>query len=136
VDARPGEQFEGSVFLISPSVVTATRSFNVAARVLNPEGKLKANSFARGELLLEKDVPTAVVPVDAVVNFAGISKVYVISNNVALGREIKAGRVNADRLEVLAGLKQGEPVAASGTAKLFDGAKVRVLAPQTETAAQ
>jgi membrane fusion protein (multidrug efflux system) len=126
VDAWPGEKFEGNVNLISPSVNTATRAFNFGARVKNAGGKLKANTYARGELVLAQNVPTPVVPLDAIVNFAGVTKVFVIADGAARGREVSIGRVKNGVQEVLTGLQTGELVAVSGLGKLYDGAKVRV----------
>src|SRR6185503_14706431 len=83
VDAYPGEKFEGKVFLISPQVNTTTRAFAFGALVQNPDRKLRASTFARGELILERNVATPVVPLDAVVSFVGISKVYVVENGVS-----------------------------------------------------
>ncbi len=126
VDACPGETFNGTVYLVSPSVSTANRSFNVGARVANADRKLKANTFARGELVLERAVPTPVIPLEAVISFAGVTKVFVVENDSAHSREIKTGRVKDGRQEVLAGLKPGDMVAITGTTKLYENAKVRV----------
>jgi membrane fusion protein (multidrug efflux system) len=126
VDAWPGQPFEGKVYLISPQVNTATRAFAFGALVQNPERKLKASTFARGELILERAVPTPVVPLDAVVNFAGVTKVFVVEQGAARSRDVQVGRIRDDRQEILAGLKAGEMVVVSGQSKLFDGAKVRV----------
>jgi membrane fusion protein (multidrug efflux system) len=126
VDAYPGEKFEGKVFLISPQINTTTRAFAFGALVQNAERKLRANTFARGELILEKSVQTTVVPLDAVVNFVGISKVFVVENGIAKAREVQVGRVIANKQEVLSGVKRGDSIIVSGQSKLFDGAKVRV----------
>lgn len=126
VDAHPGTTFEGKVYLISPEVSTATRGFNVGALVRNKEGLLKASSFARGELIMRDRVPTPLVPYEAIVNFAGVTKVYVIADGAARSRNVRAGRILGTRQEVLEGLRQGELVAISGQTKLFEGAKVRV----------
>jgi membrane fusion protein, multidrug efflux system len=126
VDAYPNETFEGRVYLISPAVNTTTRGFNFGALVQNRERKLKANSFARGELLLEKGAPMPLIPLDCVVSFAGITKVFVIDNGVARVRVVQTGRIRDGFQEVLSGLKEGEVVAVSGQTKLFEGAKVRV----------
>jgi membrane fusion protein, multidrug efflux system len=135
VDAFPGECFEGRVYLISPSVNTATRSFNLAARVLNPDRKIKANTFARGELILDRAVPTPVIPIEAVINFAGVTKVFVIENDAARSRAIQLGRIKEGRQEVLEGLKPGELVALTGTTKLYENAKVRIQATATNSVA-
>jgi membrane fusion protein (multidrug efflux system) len=127
VDAFPGESFEGKVHLISPLVSTSTRSFNLGALVANPTRKLKASSFARGEILLEKDVSVATVPLEAVLNFAGVTKVFVIQGDVARSQEVKIGRILAGRQEIISGLRTGEKVAISGLTRLFENAKVRQL---------
>jgi RND family efflux transporter MFP subunit len=136
VDAWPGEEFTGKVFLVSPSVNSATRTFGVAARVPNEPGRLKANTFASGRIILQQQVATPVVPVEAVVSFAGVTKVYVISNNVASLREVKTGRVHGSNQEILDGLRQGEQVATSGTTRLYDGATVRLKDAAVKTSAQ
>lgn len=124
VDNYPGETFAGNVYLISPAVNTASRAFNVAASVANPAHKLKANSFARGSLLLERNVPTPVIPLEAVVNFAGVTKVFVVENELVKGRTLQVGRIQASRQEVVSGLKLGETVVVTGQTKLYDGAKI------------
>ena len=126
VDAFGTNQFKGKVYLISPQVNTTTRAFAFGALVQNEERKLRANTFARGELVLERNVPTTVVPLDAVVNFVGISKVFVVQNGVARAREVQVGRVIDNRQEIVAGVKAGESIVVSGQTKLYDGARVRV----------
>ncbi len=126
VDAFPTNKFEAKVFLISPQVNTATRSFGVGSLVQNPDHKLRANTFARGELILEKNVPTIVVPLEAVVSFAGITKVFVVENESAVSRSVQTGRIQNSRQEILSGLKEGEMVVLTGQRKLQDGSKVVV----------
>jgi len=120
------EPFEGRVYLISPSVNTVTRAFAFGALVDNRERKLKANTFARGELILERNVSTTIVPLDAVINFAGVSKVFVVESGVARARTVQIGRVLGPGQEVLSGLRPGDKVAVTGQTRLFDGAKVRI----------
>ncbi len=126
VDAFPTNQFEGKVYLISPSVNIATRGFAFGALVQNPKHKLKANSYARGELILERDVPTMMIPLDAVVNFAGVTKVFVVENGGAHQREVQVGRIVRGQQEISAGLKNGETIVTTGQTKLQDGTKVRI----------
>ena len=126
VDAWPGETFEGKVFLISPSVNTSTRAFSLGALVSNPDRRLKANTFARGELILAQAVPIPVVPLECIISFAGVTKVFSVADNAAHGKEVKLGRVKDGKQEILAGLKAGELVVTSGQTKLYEGAKVRL----------
>jgi len=126
VDAYPSQPFAGKVYLISPQVLLTPRSFNVGALVSNADRRLKASTFARGELVVDRAVPTLVVPLDAPIVSAGVTKVFVIDQDVARSRELQVGRVRDGRQEVLSGLKAGERVAVTGQTKLYDGAKVRV----------
>ena len=120
------ETFEGKVYLISPAVNTATRAFPFGALVQNADHRLKAGSYARGKLILARAVPTSVVPLDAVSTFAGLTRVFVVENDLARARQVEVGRVQEGRQQVFAGLKPGEMVATSGQSKLHDGVRVRV----------
>ena len=126
MDAYPGEKFEGRVFLISPQVNTIIRAFPFGALVQNQEHRLKANTFARGEVILERNVSTLVVPLDAIVTFSGISRVFVVENGIAHSRQVQTGRVRGGQQEVLTGLKKGELVVLTGQTRLFEGSKVRI----------
>ena len=126
VDAYPTNQFQGKVYLISPQVNTSTRAFSFGALVQNPDRKLRANTFARGELIIEKQVPTTVVPIESVLNFAGITKVFIVDKNVAHARDVQVGRIRDGVQEILSGLQPGETIVLSGQSKLYEGAMVRI----------
>jgi membrane fusion protein (multidrug efflux system) len=126
VYAHPHLTFTGQVYYVGPAVDTANRAFAAAAAVPNPDRRLKASSFARGELVLAQDVSTIMVPVVAVVNFAGVTKVFVVEDGIARSREIQTGRIREGRQEVQNGLRAGELVVVTGQTKLQDGSKVRV----------
>jgi membrane fusion protein (multidrug efflux system) len=127
VDNYPGETFTGSVYLISPQVTSTSRAFNVGALVTNVDFRLKASTFARGWLTIEKAVPTPVVPIEAVVNFAGVTKVFVLEkDDTARSRTVETGRVRDGLQEIVSGIKPGETVITSGNTKLADGSIVTV----------
>jgi membrane fusion protein (multidrug efflux system) len=129
VDNYPGETFTGTVYLISPAVSTTSRSFNVGALVTNTNFRLKANTFGRGELTVQRGVPTPVVPIESVVSFAGVTKVFVIEGETARGRQVTAGRVRDGVQEIVEGLKAGDVVVVSGQSKLTDGMPVTAQSP-------
>lgn len=126
VDNYPGETFAGTVYLISPAVTMSSRAFNVGALVTNADFRLKANTFARGSLVLERGASTAVVPVDSVVSFAGVTKVFVVDKSVAHSRSVQTGRVRDGLQEIVEGVKAGDSVVVSGQSRLSDGAPVTV----------
>lgn len=126
VDNYPGEIFTGSVYLISPAVNTTSRAFGVGALVTNTDFRLKASTFARGTLVLERGVETPVVPLESVVSFAGVTKVFVIEDNMARSRAVQVGRIRDGLQEIVSGVSPGAVVAVTGQSRLTDGASVTV----------
>jgi RND family efflux transporter MFP subunit len=126
VDAYPGRTFEGAITWINPAVNTATRGVGIEARVENQERLLKANFFARAELVVDAAAPTLVVPLDAVVIFAGVTKVFVVEDDIAHPREVELGATRGEEQEIRAGLKPGERVVVSGRTKVQPGTRVAV----------
>jgi membrane fusion protein (multidrug efflux system) len=126
VDAYPGRIFEGRVSWINPAVNTATRSVGIEARVNNEKRELKANFFARGELVVDEAAPTLVVPIEAVLTFAGVNKVFIVEGDVAKAREVELGLTQGEQQEILKGLEPGDHVILKGRTKVQDGTKVKV----------
>lgn len=135
VDAWPGETFEAPVYLISPQVTTTTRGFSFGALVTNSNLRLRANTYARGELILERNVTTPVVPIEAVTQSAGLTRVFVLTDNIAHARAVTLGRLLNGRQEILDGLKPGEAIATSSLSSLYEGAHIRIKPASTPGAA-
>jgi hypothetical protein len=69
------------------------------------------------------------VPQEAVVTFAGVTKLFVVKDGVAHERKVRIGtRGSAGMVEVTEGLEPNELVATSGLAKLENGIAVTVKA--------
>lgn len=135
VDNYPGKVFTGSVYLISPAINLASRSFNVGALVTNTDFQLKANTFARGVLVMGPGEPTPAVPVEAIVSFAGVTKLFVIDNDHARSRTVRTGRIRDGLQEILEGVAAGENVVVTGNARLSDGAPIQIRPPGPEPGA-
>jgi membrane fusion protein (multidrug efflux system) len=124
VDAYRDRVFEGRVSWINPAVNAATRSVGIEALVQNKERELKANFFARAELVFDEASPTLVVPIECIVTFAGVNKVFVIEENTAQPREVELGATRGELQEIVAGLEAGERVIVSGRTKVQSGTPV------------
>jgi multidrug efflux pump subunit AcrA (membrane-fusion protein) len=136
VQAYPGETFDGFVARISPTTDAASRTFGVVVGVRNGVrkvdrktghdlgGKLDAGGFATGEILTRTE-QVVTVPPEALVSFAGVNKVFVLTGDRAKAVEVKVGTRDKDWLEV-GGLEPGAKVVTSGQSQLVDGAAVRV----------
>lgn len=79
----------------------------------NRDGRLRPGSFARAEIVVEADRSALMVPASAIVTFAGVERVFVVSDGRAVERRIRTGRRAGDRVEVLDGVTRGEQVVVS-----------------------
>ena len=78
VDAYPNREFPGEVFAINPMIDRTSRTFMVEVYVDNPQRELKAGGFAKVDILTHVDPQAWTVPVDAIVTYAGSTKIFVI----------------------------------------------------------
>ncbi|MBI5420631.1 MAG: efflux RND transporter periplasmic adaptor subunit [Deltaproteobacteria bacterium] len=130
VDSRPGKVYRGTLKRIAPSSNVANRAIQVEAFFPNPSQELKSGFFGKGAILLRVDRDGVAIPKQAVVTFAGIEKVFVVSAGTARERKVKLGDDLGDRVEVVEGVAAGDKLAVSNTGKLVEGAKVLVSAEE------
>lgn len=130
VDPFPDRAFQGKLTRISPAAELTSRSFLVEALIDNSERTLKPGFFAKASVLTRVDAGALTVPQQALVQFAGLAKVFVVQDEVARERVVETGvRVGKNEVEIAKGLKPGELVAISGLTRLTDGASVQVSGP-------
>lgn len=130
VDAFPQKSFPGQITRVSPAAEVASRSFLAEGRIENPERMLKPGFFAKASIFTHVDPSALTVPQQALANFAGVTKVYVVEKDVARERVVQAGgQVGANEVEIVNGLRPGELVAISGLSRLTHGAAVKVSGP-------
>jgi RND family efflux transporter MFP subunit len=135
VEAYPDEAFEGSVTLVRPTVDPVSRTFMVEILVPNEPRRLKAGGFAKAAVLTHVDPAAVTVPVEAVVSFAGVNKVFVVGGGKVKAVEVKTGVEGNEVLpggrvkrwvEVAGELSIGAAVVTSGHSQLVDGTAVKV----------
>ena len=131
VDAFPGRTFEGKISAVNPLIAAESRSFMVEARVPNPGGQLKPGMFAVASVNQGRTERAMLVPKRAVVEDVNTNsfRVFVVDKeNIARVRVVQlAARQNeADSTKILTGIKEGERVATSNLADLYDGAVIQV----------
>lgn len=126
VDAYPQEVFPGKVARINPTVDTQSRSFDVEAHIPNSDHRLKHGGFAKAEVIVGSADEALTVPLEAVTRFAGVSKVFKVSEETAKEVEITIGTQGPGWVEVIGGLQAGDVVVTSGQSKLANGTRVLV----------
>jgi len=100
----------GRVARLSPAIQEQNRTLTIEAEVPNPAGTLRPGSFSRAEIVIAADQPAVFVPASSIVVFAGIEKVLTVRDGKALERRVVTGRREKDRVEIVEGLKSGDPV--------------------------
>jgi RND family efflux transporter MFP subunit len=125
VEAFPEQTFSGRVVRIGAALSEQTRSLTVEAEVANPRNLLRPGMFAKSNLILSRATPAILVPQRAVVNAAGLTKLFVIENGRTVERIVRTGVTDEELVEISEGVRDGEVVATSNTDKLQSGSLIR-----------
>jgi RND family efflux transporter MFP subunit len=120
------EEFVGRVARINPQVDPANRTFQIEVTIGNPKHVLKPGSFAKGRVLTRMDQRAVFVPQEAVVTFAGTSKVFTVSGGKAVEHVVELGETRGEFVETTSGLSGAETVVVDGASKLAAGVAVTV----------
>jgi RND family efflux transporter MFP subunit len=127
-----GQPSIGTLKRISPQIDVSNRSFLIEAWFDNADGRLRAGAFAEASITLGVAKGAILVPHEAVIAFAGVRKVFSVSDGVAHEHEIKTGLPHGELIEVV-GYDGKTAVVVSGASKLVDGMAVAVQEAQGES---
>jgi len=124
----PDLNFGGTITFIAPKA-DASLNFPVEIEIAsNPGNKLRAGMYGTAIFISENKTPITVVPRAAFIGSVSSNQVFVLENgNTARLRNVIAGRVLGDKVEILQGLNEGDVVITSGQINLTDGSKVAPL---------
>jgi len=115
VKAYPGQEFAGTVDLLSPAMDESSRTVKVRVEVDNRDGRLLSGMFASVRIFLPGSDETLAVPRDAVLEDEGRSFVFVhYKDEYYVRRPIVAGRTWADWVEIESGLEPAQTVVTDG----------------------
>lgn len=128
VDAFGDRVFAAKVYSVYPALDEQTHTIQAEIRMDNDELLLKPGMFARVTLITEHKDNVVVIPRDVVLG-GRIDEpyVYVVEDGAAHKRFVKLGIKQADKYEIIDGLKQGEKLVVNGMNYLADGVKVEVV---------
>lgn len=129
IDALGDEAINGRVAELAPAADPLSRSYSVkidlpeAGRANHP-GLLRTGLYGKARFIIGQKQAIA-VPQKAVVERGQLVGVYVVgANGIARLRLIKTGKTIGDRVEVLAGLSDGERIVVGRVEAVGDGSKV------------
>ncbi len=92
-----GAGFETVLSYVAPVIDPATRTARARARIANPNGQLRANSYVRARIFIESDAESVLVPRDALQEVKGAHLVFVrhAADEYEV-RHVRAGRSGSD----------------------------------------
>jgi len=118
LNAYPNQRFTGKVEYVGQQVDVAARAVTARIRLKNRDDLLRIGLFGSAEIALNsasKDVARLVVPRSAVTEIAEKSVVFVREHDGDFElHEVTLGRAAPGKVEILAGLREGEPVVTDG----------------------
>jgi multidrug efflux pump subunit AcrA (membrane-fusion protein) len=133
--AHPGLSFDGQIARINPSVDSSSRTFQVEALVPNERGLLRPGGFAKAAIVTDAVAQAAVVPVESIVRFAGVTKLFIVENGRARTiSDIKTGTEGNGWVEVTSRELPGSAqVVMTGQSHLAEGTPVAIRAAEAPT---
>ncbi len=119
VSAFPARTFPGTLDRLGGTIDRATRMIRARVVVDNRDGALRAGMFARVRLQLDGETTAIVVPEEAVLEDEGRPFLFVRATTPGdadyfVRRPVRPGRSADGRVEILAGLEEGQTIVTKG----------------------
>ncbi len=115
-------EVSGTVSWLSSEIDHRTRTVKLRATLPNPDGKLKANTFGTGTVVLREEPKAPVVPTSAV-HWEGCCHIVFVRDRDYLRegspkvfhiRKVRIGAKDGTQTEIIAGLLPGEVIVTAG----------------------
>ena len=128
-DVYPADTFSAEVYMISPTINPASRTFTVELRMQNKDYRLRPGMYSTVTLELG-DRQALLVPALAVQKQPGTNDryIFIYEDGVAKRIAVTIGERLDDRLELLTnGVKAGDMLIYAGQVNLMDGDRVQLV---------
>jgi RND family efflux transporter MFP subunit len=117
----------GEITQVAPALNPDTRSFEAAVLVNNEKKLLRPGMFVKVETIVDKKDSVLVIPREIILSKRQGKTVFVVDKGAAFERVISSGLENADQVEVLEGLKEGDRLVIKGFETLRNRSKVKIV---------
>jgi Cu(I)/Ag(I) efflux system membrane fusion protein len=113
--AFPGETWSASVDYIYPEVDPKSRTVAVRLKIENKDGRLKPNMFGNVSLMGSPVTGALSIPTEALIRTGQNNRVILaLGDGKFRPAEVSTGLETGGRIQILAGLSEGETVVTSG----------------------
>ena len=117
----------GEVSQVAPTLNPDTRSFEAAILVDNEKHLLRPGMFVKVETIVDRKDSVIVIPREIILSKRRGKTVFVVDKGAAFERVISGGLENANQVEVLEGLKEGDRLVIKGFETLRNRSKVKIV---------
>ncbi|MEI8188193.1 MAG: efflux RND transporter periplasmic adaptor subunit [candidate division NC10 bacterium] len=118
------QPFTTKVTSVFPFIDPGARTAVVEAVVENAGRRLLPGQYLQMQFVTGGRPGALSVPREALVRMGGGASVWVVAGDRAERREVTTGVENAERIEILSGLREGDQVVRRGYEALYAGARV------------
>lgn len=125
----PEDKFTGKISFIAAKA-DGTLNFPIEIDVTNnTKNTIKAGMYGTAVFDFPTQKAIILIPRTSFVGSVSSNKIFIYdkTTNVAKVREVVAGRILGDQVEIIKGLAEGETVITSGQINLVDGASVSII---------
>jgi RND family efflux transporter MFP subunit len=132
VDVFPGERFAGRIARVGRSADAVSQKYPVEIQVPNPGERLLSGMVADVVFEIGGDASAIEIPRGATLREYDLEYVYVLESHNGVWRarrrrvSLRPVPFRPDLVEIVAGLEEGERIAATGVSELRDGQSVRL----------
>jgi multidrug efflux pump subunit AcrA (membrane-fusion protein) len=135
VHVRSGERWQDGlrahVTSVAPFADAGSRTAIVEAVVPNGNRRFLPGQYVTMAFTTGVRNDALTVPRDALDRLGGRTTVWVVADGLADRREVTVGLEDAERVEIVSGLRAGDRVVARGGDALYAGARVTEIRPET-----
>ena len=112
--------------------IAASRTFQVETEIPNDRRLLRPGGFAKATIITDSAAKAAVVPIESIVRFAGVTKLFIVENNKARSiNDIVTGAEGRGWVEVASKtLPASATVVTTGQTQLADNTQVVIRTPE------
>jgi cobalt-zinc-cadmium efflux system membrane fusion protein len=106
----------GKIDWVSPELDDKTHTVKVRASFANPDGKVRPNTFGKGDIQVGKQAKAIIVPDSCIQYMSNKPFVFVRLNDLSFqAKAVELGIRNGDKIQITKGLLAGEKVVFTGS---------------------
>ena len=128
-----GKKYNGKITFVSPDKNRENKNYMVRVALDKTDDQLKSGMFAKGTLRFMQKDKALFINRSAVLELNGKQYAFVLGEDKKAHRKaIQSGIRNAEDVEIISGLKEGERVVTDNISRMRDGMEVTDLGKKDE----